>query len=427
MNIFFPEDHLKKVVIIGGGFGGIELAKKLDTGLFRVVLIDRHNYHTFQPLLYQVATGGLEPDSVAYPIRKIFHQRKNIFFRLADAVEIRATENKVVTSIGDLIYDYLVIATGSTTNFFGNEGIERNCLTLKTITDALNIRSFLLQNFEQALLASNDEERKSLMNIVIVGGGPTGVEVAGAVAELKRHVLPNDYSELDLSLMNITIVESSGKILSVMSDESSSKAKNFLEEMGVHLRFNQSVKDFDGNRIILSDGQEIFSKSVIWTAGVMGKLPGGIRKESIVKGNRLQVNEYHCVNGYENIFAIGDVAAMATVNEKPHPMVAPVAIQQGKNLARNLNKKMKDEWNPFIYDDQGTMATIGRNKAVADLKFRSFQGFFAWLTWLFVHLITLVGYRNKILVLFNWTWSYFSYDNAIRLIIRPYKKKDVSE
>lgn len=427
MKIFFPGDQRKKVVIIGGGFGGVELAKKLDPEKFRVILIDRHNYHTFQPLLYQVATGGLEPDSVAYPIRKIFHRRKNIYFRLADAVEILSDKNCVLTSIGEIDYDYLVIATGSTTNFYGNINLEHECLTLKSITDALNIRSWFLQNFEQALLVAGEDDRRNLMNIVIVGGGPTGVEIAGAVAELKRHVLPNDYPELDLSMMTITIVEASGKLLATMSEEASSKAKIFLEAMGVHLRFNQRVKDFDGKKITLDNGEELFSKSVIWTAGVMGKLVEGINREAIVSGNRLQVNEYNCIKGYETIFAIGDLAAMATGDHKPHPMVAPVAIQQGKNLAANLNKKLKDEWKPFRYKDNGAMATIGRNKAVADLKYWKSQGFFAWLTWLFVHLITLVGYRNKFLVLFNWIWSYFSYDNAIRLIIRPYKKKDVSE
>ena len=427
MKIFFPENNLKKVVIAGGGFGGIELAKKLDERKFSVILVDKHNYHTFQPLLYQVAAGGLEPDSVAFPIRKIFHHRKNLFFRLADAIEIVPEKNTLITSIGEIDYDYLVIATGATTNFFGLENFRKNCLTLKSITDALNIRSFLLQNFEQALLTTNVDEKKSLMNIVIVGGGPTGVEVAGAVAELKRHVLPNDYPEIDLSMMSISIIEASGKILSVMSEQASLKAKLFLEELGVQLLLNQRVKDFDGTKILLDGGQEIFTRSVIWTAGVMGKPVAGLLNESIAGGNRLQVNEYQHVKGYENIFAIGDVASVTTNSGKPHPMVAPVAIQQGRNLARNLNKNSKSDWTPFVFRDQGTMATIGRNKAVADLGTWRFQGFIAWIAWLFVHLMSLVGYRNKLLVLINWIWSYFSYDQAIRLIIRPYKKNDGSE
>ncbi len=421
MQIAFPETNLKKIVIIGGGFGGIELAKKIDAAKFQLVVVDAHNYHTFQPLLYQVATGGLEPDSVAYPIRKIFKRNKNIFFRIAEALEVVPGSNTLKTSIGEIKYDYLVIATGSTTNFFGNERLKSNCLVLKSITDALDVRSFLLQNFEQALLANTIEEKKSLVNTVIVGGGPTGVEVAGALAELKRHVLPNDYKELDISLMNITIIEASGKLLATMSEQSSGKSKIFLEKMGVQVRLQTSVKDFDGVTITLSNEEKISTRSVIWTAGVMGKTFSGIAGESIFKGNRILVDHFNRVKGHENIFAIGDVAAMLE-NERPHPMVAPVAIQQGKNLARNLNRKPKEAWKPFVYFDKGTMATIGRNKAVVDLKFLKFQGIFAWLTWLFVHLMLLVGYRNRLIVFINWVWNYFSYDRAIRLIIRPFKK-----
>jgi NADH dehydrogenase len=424
MKIFFGETNLKKVVIVGGGFGGLELAKKLNNKKFTVILLDCHNYHTFQPLLYQVATGGLDPDSVAYPVRKIVQRRKNIFFRLGEALQVIPGKNILVTSIGEIEYDHLVIATGSTTNFFGNKNLERNCLTLKSIIDALNVRSFLLQNFEQALLTPGIEERKSLMNIVIAGGGPTGVEVAGAVAELKRHVLPYDYKELDLSLMNITLIEASGKLLAMMSEKASEKAKEFLEGMGVHVRLNQRVKDFDGKKITLDGGEEIITRSMIWTAGVMGKLIKGIDDTSLAKGNRLAVDEFNLVRGQKNIYAIGDAASMVLEDKPPHPMVAPVAIQQGKNLADNLNKNSIATWKPFRYHDKGTLATIGRNKAVADLKLLKFQGFFAWITWVFVHIMTLVGFRNKVIVLINWIWSYFSYENAIRLIIRPYKKSE---
>ncbi len=422
MKISFPETTLKKIILIGGGFGGIEFAKKLDTKKFQLIVLDEHNYHTFQPLLYQVATGGLEPDSVAYPVRKIFHKKRNIFFRVAKVFEIVPDKNVLLTSIGEMEYDYLIVATGSTTNFFGQENLEKNCLALKSITDALDIRSFLLQNFEQAILESTDEEKKSLMNIVIVGGGPTGVEVSGAVAELKKHVLPNDYPELDLSLMRITIIEASGKLLASMSEQSSLKAKKFLEKFGVHVMLNTSVKDFDGTIVSLSNGEKIFSRSVIWTAGVKGRTLPGIKNESLVKGNRLLVDSFNRVNDYKNIFAIGDVASMQTETRKPDPMMAPVAIQHGKNLAMNLNKNSGSAWKPFVYFDKGTMATIGRNKAVVDLKYWKFQGIFAWFTWLFVHLILLVGYRNKIVVLINWIWNYFSYDRAIRLIIRPFKR-----
>jgi len=423
MKIPFPENNLKKVVVVGGGFGGIEFVKKLDTQKFSVIIIDEHNYHTFQPLLYQVATGGLEPDSVAYPIRKIFRRKKNVFFRIAKALEVLPKENILKTSIGDIEYDHLVIATGSTTNFFGDKNLQENCLTLKSVTDALDIRSFLLQNFEQALLATTEEEKKSLMNVVIVGGGPTGVEVAGAVSELKKHVLPHDYPELDLSLTGITIVEAAGKVLASMSEEASSKAKKFLEKMGVHIMLNTSVKKFNGTEITLSNGKVLNTRSVIWTAGVMGKTFPGISNDVIVKGNRMQVDSFNRIKGYENIFAIGDVSSMQTEERKPDPMLAPVAMQQAKNLASNLNKNSSEQWKPFHYFDKGTMATVGRNKAVVDLKFWKFQGLFAWFTWLFIHLILLVGYRNKIVVLINWIWNYFSYDRAIQLIIRPFKNK----
>jgi NADH dehydrogenase len=422
MNIPFPESGLKKIILVGGGFGGIEFTKRVDTEKFQLIILDEHNYHTFQPLLYQVATGGLEPDSIAYPIRKIVQKKKNIFFRVANALEIIPGENRLITSIGSIEYDYLVIATGSTTNFFGQEMMKENCLSLKNVIDALNIRSFLLQNFEKAILATTLEEKKELMNCVIVGGGPTGVEVAGAIAELKRHVLPNDYPELDLTMMDITVIEASGKLLASMSKQASQKAKYFLEQMGVRVVLQLSVSGFDGNTVTLKNGTTISSKAVIWTAGVMGKTMGGIPVDTITKGNRILVDSYNRVNGLENVFAIGDVAAMQSADRKADPMVAPVAIQQGKNLAHNLNRADYNSWKSFHYTDKGTMATVGRNKAVVDLKYWKFQGLFAWFTWIFVHLILLVGYRNKLVVLINWIWNYFSYDRAIRLIIRPFKK-----
>jgi NADH:ubiquinone reductase (H+-translocating) len=420
MDIFSLDKSKKRLLIIGGGFGGIEIAKHINTKKFETLLIDKHNYFTFQPLLYQVATGGLEPDSVAYPLRKIISRNKNVIFRLAEVLSVDTNEKCVSTSIGNIPYDLLVIATGSTTNFFNLKETEENALSLKSVTDALNIRSFILQNFEKALLLKDKEEQKRLMNFVIVGGGPTGIEVSGSLAELKRHVLPNDYSELDISMMNITILESGNEVLGSMSEFSQRKSKQQLKELGVNLLLGKQLISYDGKEARLKDGSVIPTSALIWTAGVMGKMPGGFQPDVIVKGNRLSVDEFNRLNGPRDVFAIGDIAA---VQAGPHPMLAPVAMQQGKNLAKNLNRKAGEEWKAFRYRDKGTMATIGRSRAVADLKFIHLKGFLAWMAWLFIHLMLLVGFRNRVIVLFNWFWNYFSYDKAIRLIIRPYNKK----
>ena len=419
MDIFIRDLKRKKIVIVGGGFGGIEIAKRINTNRFDVLLIDKHNYFTFQPLLYQVATGGLEPDSVAYPLRKIISKNKSVVFRLAEVKSVLPATNEISTNIGVIPYDILILACGSATNFFGMKGTEENGLALKSVTDSLNMRSFILQNFEAALLAKDENERKRLMNFVIVGGGPTGVEISGALSELKRHVLPNDYPELDLSMMNITIIESGGDTLAAMSEFARRNSAKQLKQLGVNLLLNSQLVSYDGNEAILKDETVIQTSSLIWTAGVMGNLPGGFRPDLIVKGNRLTVDEYNKVIGYENIYAIGDMAA---VDGSPHPMLAPVAMQQGKNLAKNLNRKEGEAWKKFKYFDKGTMATIGRSRAVADLKFIHLKGFFAWMAWLFIHLMLLVGFRNRVIVLINWFWNYFSYDRAIRLIIRPYRK-----
>ncbi|WP_343535296.1 NAD(P)/FAD-dependent oxidoreductase [Pedobacter sp.] len=416
-------EQRKKIVIIGGGFGGIELAKKLKSQNVDIVILDKHNYHTFQPLLYQVATGGLEADSIAFPIRKIFKGQKNLKFRVTEVKKVVPEENKLETTIGDYHYDYLVIATGSTSNFFGQTEISQNAMPMKSIPEALNLRSLILQNLEAAIIAKDPEREHELLNFVVVGGGPTGVETAGAIAELKKHVLKNDYPELDLNKVNIYLIEGSPELLGAMSVQAQQKSKAFLEELGVTVYTETRVQGYDGKTLSLVDGRNIGSATVIWSAGVKGVVLDGLNTEVVVRGNRLKVNEINLVDGYQNIFAIGDVAAMIT-DETPngHPGVAPAAIQQGKQLAKNLVNIIENKpTTPFKYFDKGAMATVGRNRAVVDINKIRFQGIFAWFTWMFVHLMTLVGFRNKLVVFVNWVWSYFSYDRGTRLIIRPFK------
>lgn len=416
------ENKRQKIVIVGGGFGGIELAKKLKKQNVEVLILDKHNYHTFQPLLYQVATGGLEADSIAFPIRKIFKGQKNLRFRVTHVEKVIPEMNKLLTSIGEISYDQLVIATGSTSNFFGQQAIENHAMPMKSIPEALNLRSLILQNLETALIAANTNQANELLNFVVVGGGPTGVETAGAIAELKKHVLKNDYPELDLNRVNIYLIEGSPEVLGPMSIPSQVKAKAFLEELGVTVYLNSRVQNYDGSTLQLTDGRTISSATVVWSAGVKGVILDGLDPQIIVRGNRLQVDKTNGVIGYHNIYAIGDVAAMIT-EQMPngHPGVAPVAIQQGKQLAQNLIAKIKGEpQHDFEYFDKGAMATVGRNRAVVDIKNLHFQGIFAWFTWMFVHLMSLVGFRNKLVVFVNWVWSYFSYDRGSRLIIRPF-------
>lgn len=419
----------QKIVIIGGGFGGIELAKKLRNNEVEVMILDKHNYHTFQPLLYQVATGGLEADSIAFPIRKIFKGQKNLTFRVTEVKKIIPEENKLLTTIGAIHYDHLVIATGSTSNYFGQTEIEYYAMPMKSIPEALNLRSLILQNLEAALIAKNPQQEAELLNFIIVGGGPTGVETAGAIGELKKHVLKHDYPELDISKVNIYLIEGSGELLSAMSKQAQQKAKEFLEELGVTVYTNSRVQSYDGKNLILVDGSSLPGATVIWSAGVKGVVLDGLNQACVVRGNRLKVNEINQVEGYQNIYAIGDVAAMLT-SEYPngHPGVAPVAIQQGKLLAKNLLQIIKGKTTQnFKYRDKGAMATVGRNRAVVDINNIRFQGIFAWFTWMFVHLMTLVGFRNKLVVFVNWVWSYFSYDRGTRLIIRPFKKGTIEE
>lgn len=424
MNI--PKSSFPRVVIIGGGFAGIALAKKLSKKELQVVLLDKHNYHNFQPLLYQVSTGGLEPDSIAYPIRKILKDFPNFFFRLADVSEVNTDKNKVISNIGELKFDYLVIASGSKTNFFGNESIEANSMEMKTIPQSLNLRSLILENFEDALLTSDLHQRNALMNFVIVGAGPTGVELAGALAEIKKGILPKDYPDLDTRTVQINLVQAGDRILKEMSEKASNKAEDFLEKLGVQVWKNVRVTGYDGKIVTTNSDLTFETETVIWAAGVKGAVINGLDGENLItRNNRVEVNQFNQVKGHNNIFAIGDVAQMITENTPyGHPMMAQPAIQQGKQLGENLlrlieNKPLK----PFKYKDKGSMATVGRNKAVVDLPKIKFQGVFAWFVWMFVHLFFLIGFRNRVVVFINWVYNYIRFDREARLIIRPYKKK----
>ena len=423
MNI--PKSGLPRVVIIGGGFGGVALAKKLRKLEVQVVLIDRHNYHTFQPLLYQVSTGGLEPDSIAYPLRKILKDFPNSYFRLANVMQIEAEENRIITDIGLLDYDYLVLATGSKTNFFGNRNIERNAMAMKTIPQCLNLRSLILENFEEALLTDDLRQREALMNFVIVGGGPTGVELAGALAEIKKGILPKDYPDLDTRIAQINLIQGSDRLLDAMSVQASEKSEKFLKKLGVHVFKNMLVTDYDGKTVETNTGDTFEAATLIWAAGVKGAMVKGLdARDIVVPGNRLKVDTFNKVEGFENIYALGDIAMMVTEEyPKGHPMVAQPAIQQGNHLGNNFVRLLKGKpLAPFKYIDKGTMATIGRNKAVCDLKHFRFQGVFAWFVWMFVHLFFLIGFRNRAIVFINWVYNYVRFDREARLIIRPYKK-----
>ena len=424
MNI--PRSSFPRIVIIGGGFAGISLAKRLRNENVQVVLLDKHNYHNFQPLMYQVATGGLEPDSIAYPIRKIVQEYKDFYFRLAEVREIDAENNTIYADIGELKFDYLVIATGSKTNYFGNKEIERNSMAMKTIPQSLNIRSLILENFEQALLTNDIDERHSLMNFVLVGGGPTGVELAGALAEMKKAILPKDYPDLDVRKMEINLIQGSNRVLDSMSENASEKAEKFLLDLGVSVWKNVRVTGYDGKTVTTNSDLSFDSATVIWTAGVQGALPHGLKADSFIKNvNRIKVNQYNQIEGYDNLFAIGDIAVM-TSEEFPqgHPMMAQPAMQQGRLLAENIIRLLdKKELKPFVYKDKGSMATIGRNKAVVDLPKFKFSGVFAWFVWMFVHLFSLIGFKNKAVVFLNWVYNYIRFDREARLIMRPYKKR----
>jgi len=424
MNI--PQSTKKRIVIIGGGFAGIALAKKLRNKNVQVVLLDKHNYHTFQPLLYQVATGGLEAGSIAYPIRKVIQEYKDFYFRLTTVKEIDTENRKIISEIGDLHYDYLVIATGSKTNYFGNKEIERNSMSMKTIPQSLNIRSLILENFEQAVLTKDVNESNALTNFVLVGAGPTGVELAGALAEMKKAILQKDYPDLDISKMQINLIQSNDRVLNTMSEKSSQAAEKFLLDLGVKIWKNVRVTNYDGRTITTNSDLTFETATVIWTAGVQGAAVFGLPASSLVdRVARIRVNEFNQVRGFENIFAIGDIASMESEKfPQGHPMMAQPAMQQGKLLGENLVQLLSGRiMKPFEYNDKGSMATIGRNLAVVDLPHYHFTGVFAWFVWMFVHLFSLIGFKNKAVVFLNWVYNYIRFDREGRLIIRPYKKK----
>jgi NADH dehydrogenase len=412
------------VVIVGGGFGGLQVARKLEDKPVEVLMIDKHNYHTFQPLLYQVAIGSLEADSIAFSLRKNFAGQKNFRFRIAELTKVNTEKNTINTTIGKIAYDYLVIATGSTTNFFGNKAIEHFAMPMKSIPEALNLRSLILQNIEEAVLLNTKEEREPYLNFVLVGAGPTGVELAGALAELRNHILTQDYPELKKEQMRVYLVDFLPRVLGAMSEQASKAALEFLTSLGVEVLVSKKVESYDGIEIKFGDGKSIRTKNVIWSAGVMGVVPEGISNDVIVRGNRIRTDSICRIEGYSNIFAIGDVAAMITgETPKGHPGVAQVAIQQGNHVAKTIIQLINSEpTSPFKYFDKGSLATIGRNKAVADLGKLKFRGFFAWMIWMFVHLISLLGFRNKIVVFINWTLSYMTFNGGARLIIRRFVK-----
>lgn len=425
LSLNIPDTTKPRVVIIGGGFGGINLAKNLPDDEYQVVLFDKQNYHGFWPLLYQVATAGLEPDAIAEPMRKLFDDHKDFHFRLVRVLSLDPVRKTVTTLIGELTYDHLIIATGTKANYFGNEQIQKFSFPLKTIPDALNLRSQVLQAFEQANITRDPQTRQTLMNFVIVGAGPTGVELAGALAEMRKHVLPGDYPQMDFRQMNIYLVEGLDRVLPPMSVEASRKTHAYLEELGVVIKLKTLVDSYDGEVVRFKDGQEIRTHTLIWAAGVQGALIDGIPKEVIERG-RILVDPYNQVVGHQGLYAIGDVALMKSEKyPNGHPGVAQPAIQQGKHLAKNLRRMRKGEPpEPFDYFDKGSLAIIGRNRAVADLpKNLHLGGWIAWMAWLFVHIYYLIGFRNKLVVLSNWIYRFFTYDRGTRLIIRPFVRK----
>ena len=426
MNI--PETSQPRIVIIGGGFGGMNLIKKLKKTDYQVVLLDKRNFHTFQPLLYQVSTSGLEPESIAYPLRKIIRKQKNMHFRLAEVHRIDTQLQKVRTDIGDLHYDHLVIATGTRTNFFGNKTIEENAIWMKSLPQALNIRSLMFENLEKANRTEDPVKRKELLRFVIAGAGPTGVELSGALAELRSNVLQADYPDMDTSEIEIHLIEGADRVLPPFSPQSSEKAQKFLEDMGVTIHLETFVGNYENNTVTTKGDLVLDTATFIWSAGVTGASIDGFEETSLLpKLNRYKVDRYNRVAGFQNIYAIGDIALMETDDfPKGHPQLAQPAIQQGKNLAKNFKKMLrKEELEPFKYFDKGSMATIGRNKAVVDMGKIHFGGFLAWFIWMFVHLWFLVGFRNRVVTFFNWTYSYLNYDKAARLIVRPFKQNKI--
>lgn len=430
MSLHVPASQLPRVVIAGGGFGGLRLAQALDASHFQVVLIDHHNYHQFPPLIYQVASSGLEPSSIAFPFRSAFRRKANFHFRLASVIGVREQEQLLETSVGAIHYDYLVLACGGTTNFFGNEEVARHSLPMKTLYESMNLRNVLLQHLEQALVTDDEAEREALLTVAIVGGGPTGVEIAGALAEMKRYVLPKDYPDLDASRFTIHLLDAAPRLLGAMSEKSSETARRELEAMGVEVRTHTMVSGYDGRVLKLQDGTELASRNVIWVSGIVANTVDGLPADTLGRGKRLLVDEHSQLLGHPRIFALGDQSLMTADPAYPngHPQMAQVALQQAKLLAENLlaleeHKPLR----PFRYKDLGAMATIGRNKAVAEIGKAKWGGFTAWVLWLVVHLRSILSVRNKLVVLLNWLWNYVTYDRSLRLILKRHIPKEPYE
>ncbi len=416
----------KRVVVVGAGFGGLKVANKLNPEYFEIVLLDKNNYHQFQPLLYQVAIAGLEPSSIAYPIRKNFQKKSNVYFRMCEVTQVLPESNIVVTSEGSVEYDYLVLATGCDTNFFGNQSLKTSTIPLKSVSEALYARNRILQSFEEASLTDDKEILKKLLTFVVVGGGATGVELAGALADMRNRVLPKDYPELNFSEMQIHVVDASPRLLLAMSEQASAEAAKELTRRGVVLHQDVFVATYENGVVTISDGTRIITDNVLWVAGITGNRIEGIASDYYTRGNRLIVDRFCRVNNFENIFAIGDIAYMETeTHPKGLPQIAQGALQMATLLAKNLElKESGKKQAPFQYKDKGSLATIGRNAAVADLGKLRFGGAPAWWLWLVVHLFTIVGVKNKVLVFLDWAWSYFTYDVSLRLLIRPKQNRD---
>ena len=433
MSINIQRNKKKRVVIVGGGLGGLRLAEDLYGSGMQVVLIDKNNFHQFPPLIYQIASAGIDPSSISFPFRQIFRKRKDFYFRMAEARMVDSEKKILQTSIGKIDYDYLVLAAGATTNFFGNKNIEEWAIPMKTVPEAMGLRNALLSNFERALTCATEEERQELLNVVIVGGGATGVEIAGALSEMKRYVIPYDYPDMDSSLMHIYLIEAGDRLLAGLSQESSQKAYEFLKSMGVDIQFGKMVTDYRDHKVIMKDGTEIPTRTFLWVSGIRANAMPGIDESHLGRGFRFKVDEYNRIPGVEDVFAIGDQCLQTSDASYPngHPQVAQVAIQQAKNLAKNLKLINQgadsSELTAFHYKNLGSMATIGRNKAVVEIgKFRS-QGFFAWVLWLVVHLRSILGVKNKMMVLLNWLWKYVSYNDSIRMITYATKPREVEE
>lgn len=430
MSLNIKKDNTKRIVIVGGGFGGLQLANGLKGTPYQVILIDKNNYHQFPPLIYQVASAGMEASSISFPFRRNFQHRKNFYFRMAELRAIFPEKKLIQTSIGKVEYDYLVLAAGTTTNFFGNRNVERKAMPMKTVDEAMGLQNAILANIERAITCSTQQEQQELLNVVIVGGGATGVEIAGVLSEMKRTILPHDYPDLDPSLMNIYLIEAGNRLLAAMSPESSAAVEKYLREMGVNILLNKRVEDYEGHKVLLADGSSISTRTFIWVSGVAAQAVGHLGTEHLGRGRRIRVDTFNRVQGLEDVFSIGDQCIVEGDEAYPggHPQLAQVAIQQGNNLAKNFRRLLKGkDLKPFRYKNLGTMATVGRNKAVAEFAHIRLKGFWAWLMWLVVHLRSILGVRNKAVVLLNWMWNYVNYNQSLRMIFYPQKATEIKE